>query len=118
ALRQEEECEAGGDDGAGVALGVIGPGARLLVLFAEQEHAAFAVPVVVAEETLPGESAGAFDAVEVVVGRAVVLEGEVLRDPRFSAGPGGILLVIAAVFRGAVVEKHLAAFVQLGRDDG
>src|SRR5262249_37829960 len=118
-LRQKQEREARGNDREAVELAGARPGAFLLVLQADEERAAFAVPVVLTEEALPGQPADTLDAVDVVKERLVRLQIEVrfAPDPGVSAHEARILPILAAVVRGAVEVDLFPALVQLGARD-
>src|SRR5207253_11278834 len=98
-LGQEKQRKARGDGRPGLA--VIQPRA-VLALLADQELAAFAIPVMFAEESLAGQPASPLDAVQAVKGVPGQAHAEVVDDPLQGPVHGPGFVVLPAVGHGAV----------------
>ena len=86
ALGQEEQREAGADQGLILEEPDPGPVAEELVLLVDELLGPLAIPVVVAEEALARQPAGALQAVEVVILPALAV-AEVLPDEEVARHP-------------------------------
>ena len=122
AFGEEQQRHRGADARFALGVPVAFPEVRERILFADQELGAFAIPVVVADEAVGGEPAGAFEAVEIVVearlaaagGARVVIDGEAIAEPVDGAVELVVVDVWAAADDVAVFDGGVAGFKRGG----